>query len=109
MYAGPIYKQMHINGNKIILEFTGISKGLISRDGKPLNYFTIAGADGMFVDADAVIKGNTVEVSAPSVSKPTAVRFAWSEDAQPNFYNKDVLPAAPFRTDNPLKFNPTDN
>ncbi|GAB3917642.1 sialate O-acetylesterase [Mucilaginibacter boryungensis] len=109
VYSGPVYKQMHSSENKIILEFTGVSKGLISRDGKPLNYFTIAGTDGVFVDANAVIKGNTIEVSTPSVSKPTAVRFAWSEDAQPNFYNKDGFPAAPFRTDNPLKFNPTDN
>jgi sialate O-acetylesterase len=109
MYSGPVYQQMHISGSKMILEFSGIGKGLINRDGKPLNHFTIAGADGVFTNANAVIKGNNVEVSAPTVSKPTAVRFAWSEDAQPNFYNKNGLPAAPFRTDNPLKFNPTDN
>ena len=109
MYSGPVYQQMHISGSKIILDFTHTGSGLISRDGKPLSHFTIAETDGVFTDANAIIKGNTVVVSAPSVSKPTAVRFAWSEDAQPNFYNKNGLPAAPFRTDNPLKFNPTDN
>jgi sialate O-acetylesterase len=53
-----------------------------------------------------VIDGDNVIVSSPEVVKPVAVRFAWTETAQPNFFNKDGLPAVPFRTDNPLKFNP---
>jgi sialate O-acetylesterase len=32
-----------------------------------------------------------------------AVRFAWNEAAQPNFFNAAGLPAEPFRTDDPLK------
>lgn len=109
IYAGPVYQQMHIYGNQVILEFKNTGSGLTSSDGKPLNYFTIAGADGKFVNANAVIKGNTVVVSSPEVAKPTTVRFAWQEDAQPNLFNKNGLPAAPFRTNNPLTFNPTDN
>jgi len=108
-FSGPVYKSMKISSNKIILEFDHPGAGLTSHDGKPLTDFTIAGADGNFVTADAIIKGNTVEVSAGSVTKPVAARFAWSESAQPNFYNKDGLPAAPFRTDNPLKFTLTAN
>lgn len=109
VFSGPVYKSMKINGDKIILEFDHVGAGLVSHDGKPLTDFTIAGADGNFVAATAIIKGNTVEVSATSVTKPVAARFAWSESAQPNFYNKDGLPAAPFRTDNPLKFTLTAN
>ncbi|MFC0512900.1 sialate O-acetylesterase [Mucilaginibacter angelicae] len=109
VFSGPVYKSMKISGDKIILEFDHVGAGLISHDGKPLTDFTIAGADGNFVDADATIKGNTVEVSAGVVTKPVATRFAWLESAQPNFYNKDGLPAAPFRTDNPLKFTLTAN
>jgi sialate O-acetylesterase len=109
VYAGPVYQQMHISGSKIVLEFNNINSGLTNRDGKPLSHFTIAGADGNFVQANAEIVGNTVVVSAPSIAQPKNVRFAWSEDAQPNFFNKNGFPAAPFRTDNPLKFNPTDN
>jgi len=103
VYSGPVYQQMHISGNKIILDFKNVGSGLINRDGKPLNYFTIAGAEGKFVNANATISGNSVVVSSPVVAHPTAVRFAWQEDAQPNFYNKNGLPAAPFRTNNPLK------
>lgn len=107
--SGPTYRSMKIEGDKIILQFDNTGKGLESHDGKPLNYFTIAGADGKFVDAQAVIKDNTVVVSSPEVKNPAAVRFGWIESAQPNLFNKDGLPAMPFRTDNPLNFDPSVN
>jgi sialate O-acetylesterase len=102
--SGPMYKKMKIKNGKIELEFNYVGKGLESRDGKPLTWFTIAGADGKFVPAKAVIEGNKVIVSSLLVPDPKNVRFAWSEAAQPNFFNKDGLPAVPFRTDNPLHF-----
>jgi sialate O-acetylesterase len=102
--SGPMYKSMKTSANKIILEFNSVGNGLVSHNGKPLSDFIIAGIDGKFVSADATIIGNTIEVSAPSVTVPVAARFAWSESAQPNFYNRNGLPAVPFRTDNPLKF-----
>jgi len=109
IFSGPMYDKMQVKGDKIILDFKYIGSGLVSHDGKPLNYFTIAGSDGNFVNATAVIKGNKIVVSSPSVPSPIAVRFAWTEVAEPNFYNKDGLPAVPFRTDNPLKFTLTAN
>lgn len=109
VFSGPMYDHMRISGNKMILYFKYSGKGLVSYDGKPLDYFEIAGSDGKFVKADAVIKGKKVIVSSPEVLSPVAVRFGWNEAAQPNFYNKNGLPAVPFRTDNPLKFTPTDN
>jgi sialate O-acetylesterase len=102
--SGPMYKQMKIKNDRIELEFNYVGKGLESKDGKSLTWFTIAGADGKFVPAKAVIEGNKVIVSSPLVPSPKNVRFAWSEAAQPNFFNKDGLPAVPFRTDNPLHF-----
>jgi len=105
-YSGPAYSGMTVNGNQAILKFEHTGKSLISNNGKPLSHFTIAGVDKQFVPANAVIKGNQLMLSAPSVKKPVAVRFAWDEAAQPNFYNKDGLPAVPFRTDNPLNYKP---
>ncbi len=99
---GPIYQSMKASGNKIILRFDYIGSGLQSMDGKPLNSFLIAGNDGKFVPANAIIKNNTIEVSAVGMAKPVAVRFGWNEAAHPNLYNKEGLPALPFRTDNPL-------
>ncbi|HEY4324858.1 MAG TPA: sialate O-acetylesterase [Mucilaginibacter sp.] len=104
VFSGPIYKRMRVKGNKIILSFEHTDGGLISHDGKPLDYFSIAGSDGKFFNADAVIEGGKVVVSSPEVTSPAEVRFAWNEAAQPNFYNKSGLPAIPFRTNNPLKF-----
>jgi len=99
--VGPTFKRMKIEGHKAILSFENLGGGLMSKNDLPLSWFAIAGADGKFVSADAKIVGNTVEVSAADVEKPTAVRFAWNEIAQPNFFNKAGLPAEPFRTDRP--------
>ncbi|MCJ8210014.1 sialate O-acetylesterase [Mucilaginibacter sp. RS28] len=104
--SGPVYQKMNIKGQQAILKFKDEGTGLVSHDGKPLSHFTIAGADSIFYPATATIEGDKVVVSAPQVSKPVAVRFAWAEDAQPNFYNKEGLPTRPFRTDNPLQFKP---
>ena len=98
VYSGPQYKSMRMKGSKIILTFENTGGGISSSDGQPLSWFTIAGADGNFVPANAIIKGNKVIVSADDVKKPVAVRFAWNERALPNLCNKEGLPAIPFRT-----------
>ncbi|MXV15203.1 sialate O-acetylesterase [Pedobacter sp. HMF7056] len=100
--SGPVYVDMKKQKGKISLEFTETGAGLTSNDGKTLRGFTIAGADGKFVPADARINGNKVIVSAPSVPVPVSVRFGWDEAGKFNFFNKDGLPAVPFRTDNPF-------
>jgi sialate O-acetylesterase len=99
VYSGPLYKSMAVEGNKIRLSFDHVGGGLVSRDGQGLNWFTIAGEDKNFVEAKAEIDGATVVVSAESVANPVAVRFGWTQEAEPNLSNKDGLPASPFRTD----------
>jgi sialate O-acetylesterase len=101
VYSGPTYQKMKTVGNTIEVSFSNVGSGLTSRDEKPLNWFSIAGADGKFVPAKAEIIGNKVIVSAPEVPHPVAVRFGWNEAAQSNFTNKEGLPATPFRSDNP--------
>lgn len=101
--SGPVYRGMQIKKDKIELSFTHIGGGLVSQDGKPLDWFSIAGADGQFVPATARIKEDKVIVSARGISSPTAVRFCWNEAARPNLYNKEGLPAMPFRTDHPIE------
>lgn len=99
VYSGPIYKSMAVEGNKIRLTFDHVGGGLTASDGKPLTDFTIAGADQKFVPAVATIDGGTLVIHADAVASPVAVRYAWHDDAQPNFANKEGLPASPFRTD----------
>lgn len=97
-YSGPIYQSMKIDGNKIILNFTHVGKGLVAKDGD-LKGFTIADSNKKFVPAKAEIKGNSVVVFADSVPNPITVRFGFINKPIANFYNKEGLPASPFRTD----------
>jgi sialate O-acetylesterase len=99
-FSGPAYESMKIEGSAIRVNFSH-AEGLVARDGT-LKWFTIAGADGKFVPADAKIDGQTVIVSSPDVSAPVAVRYAWVNF--PNgghLYNSAGLPAAQFRSDAP--------
>ena len=95
---GPTYVSHKRKKNTLVLQFSHTGKGLASSNQQPLNWFAVAGADGNFVPATAVIKNNTVVVSAKEIRKPKQVRFAWNETAQPNFVNSEGLPALPFRT-----------
>ncbi len=100
--TGPLYSNMKIAGNQIELGFDYTGNGLTSKVGQPLQGFEIAGADGKYVTATAIIQNNKVYVSAEAIQHPANVRYNWSEAAQASLYNKDGLPALPFRTDNPL-------
>ncbi len=103
VYSGPIYKSMEVTGGpgpaKIRIHFDSTGGGLASRDGKPLDHFTIAGEDKKFVEAKAAIDGKSVLVWSDAVAIPLAVRFGWRQDADPNLINKEGLPAPCFRSD----------
>ena len=97
VYSGPLLKSATIKGKKIILNFSNQGRGLISHDGQPLKYFSIAGMDGKFVWANATIGDNTVTVWNNEISNPVSVRYAWADNPiGANLYNKDGLPASPF-------------
>ena len=98
VYSGPVYKAKKVEGSKVILSFDHLGGGLTAKEGK-LTGFAIAGEDGTFVDADAVIEGDTIVVSSPKVEKPANVRFGWKNFTKLNLFNKEGLPATPFRTD----------
>lgn len=99
-HSGPVYKDMKIEGDKIVISFTETGRGLMAKGGT-LKHFAIAGEDKQFVWAEAVIRGNKVVVSSKSVKNPVAVRYAWSDNPdEANLCNKEGLLASPFRTDN---------
>jgi sialate O-acetylesterase len=97
-YSGPAYDSMKIEGNKIRLNFKHTGTGMMSKSEK-LTGFAIAGEDRKFVWADAQIDGNSILVSSPEVANPVAVRYGWANNPDCNLYNKEGLPASPFRTD----------
>lgn len=100
VYSGPLFETAVVAGNKITIHFTNTGTGLVSNDGEPLSQFAIAGADKKFVWAKAVIEGDNVIVWNDAVAQPLYVRYAWADNpAGANLYNKEGLPASPFRTD----------
>ncbi len=98
--SGPVYKSMRIDGNKVELSFANMGSGLTTKGNGELKGFAIAGANGKFVWANAKIAGEKVIVWSDNVVHPAAVRYAWADNpVNANLYNKEGLPAAPFRTD----------
>ena len=107
--SGPIYDSMKIEGHAIRISFKAdsIGDGLVS--GRPvgtsasttanLQDFFIAGEDQKFVPASATIDHDTLVISSEGVSAPVAVRYSCENVPSGNLYNKEGLPASPFRTD----------
>jgi sialate O-acetylesterase len=86
----------------VVMTFEHVAAGLVSSDGEPLRHFEIAGVDGIYHPASAVIPAEnraTIAVSSSSVADdPVSVRYAWHEEAIGNLANSCGLPAGPFRT-----------
>jgi sialate O-acetylesterase len=117
VYTGPTFKSSTVDGATVRIAFDNIGGGLVTGVApehfyacqKPpatppapagdIQGFAVAGADQKFVWAKAKIDGDSIVVSSDVVPNPVAVRYAWSDNPACNLYNKEGLPAAPFRTD----------
>ena len=109
--SGPLYQSHRIEGDKIHIAFSHAKNGLMlgKKEGlspvEPdtagkLKWIEIAAEDRVFRPADATIEGSELVVSHPQISSPLAVRYAFIQDpAAANLYNKEGLPASPFRSD----------
>jgi sialate O-acetylesterase len=118
--SGPLFQKAVVDGNKVNVYFSHVGSGLETRrvtmssrknvwakddpdayvvPAEALTGFTLCGADTKFVPAEAKIAGDHVEVSSKEVSSPVAVRYGWSTFPLCNLYNKEGLPASPFRSD----------
>ena len=119
VYSGPMYKSVKFEGNKAILSFDHVGGGLIAKElaptlenagkfawrvnenskGAPLIGFTVCGKDQRFQPARAEIAGDTIVVTSEAVDVATAVRYGWADHPLCNLFNREGLPASPFRTD----------
>ena len=100
VYSGPLFESSRKENNRIILSFDHVDGGLATRGNQPLKGFQIAGADRVFVEAQARIEADKVVVKSPRIDDPVAVRYGWTDNPQGNLYNAAGLPASPFKTDN---------
>jgi len=96
--SGPVLREASVRDGRVVLVFDH-AEGLHAKDG-PLKQFAIAGADGKFTTASAIIERDRVIVSSPAVPTPAHVCYAWADNpAGANLFNGEGLPAAPFRID----------
>lgn len=105
IYSGPLFREFKVEGDKIRIFFDHVGKGLQTTDGQELKWFEIAelnpipGKNAKFVQATAVIDGDTIVVSNPNITKPIAARYAFNANPEGcNLCNSELLPASPFRT-----------
>ncbi len=96
--SGPLYQKMVVEKKEIRLFFDH-AEGLHTPGGAMPSHFEIAGNDKVFRPAIARIEANTVVVFSLEIRTPLAVRFAWSNTADPNLFNGAGLPTSCFRTD----------
>lgn len=97
-FRGPVHRSITFQDNQISVTFNH-AEGLSTSDGKAPREFEIAGVDGVFHAAAAILDGATVTLTAEAVPAPRNVRHAWHRWIEPNLQNDSTLPAEPFRTD----------
>lgn len=102
VFSGPVVRGQVVRDGRMVIEFDHVGGGLVAGQeaGGELTGFAIAGTDRRFVWARAEIAGDRVEVWSPRVPAPVAVRYGWADNPSgANLYNREGLPASPFRTD----------
>jgi sialate O-acetylesterase len=101
-YTAPVFEEMTLSGDRIILRFAHTGAGLQTVTGiEDVRGFAICGDDSVFAGARArIISENEVEVWNPRVKNPKQVTYAWATyNVISNLANSAGIPAAPFRSD----------
>ncbi|WP_282160948.1 sialate O-acetylesterase [Ulvibacterium marinum] len=93
----PLFNTMSIQGKKVEVTFDN-AEGLFSK-GKKITHFEIAGDDGQFYPAKAIIKNDRIILSSKEVKVPNKVRYAWNNIAEPNLFNGAGLPVSSFTSE----------
>lgn len=102
VYSGPTYRSIQIEGARVRVKFGHVGSGLVVKDKYGyIRGFEVAGAEGRYFWAQAQRDGQDVLVSSRNVSVPVAIRYNWSNTPDGNLFNREGLPAPPFRTDGP--------
>jgi sialate O-acetylesterase len=111
VYSGPVPQAVTRDPAGVRVAFREVGSGLeigsapwvgpgcVPLPTDHLTGFELAGADGKWQPADAKIDGNAVVVSSKAVPSPVTVRYDWKGTPDGNLYNKEGLPAPPFRGD----------
>jgi len=96
--SGPLYKNLEITKNKLMIEFNSIGSGLVLSNFEK-SEFEIAGKNKIYVSADVKIIGDRIQLSSPDLLKPMYARYAWRDISIATLFNKEGLPASSFSTE----------
>jgi len=96
--SGPLYKNLEITKNKLMIEFSSIGSGLVLSNFEK-SEFEIAGKNKIYVSADVKIIGDRIQLSSPDLLKPMYARYAWRDISIATLFNKEGLPASSFSTE----------
>jgi sialate O-acetylesterase len=99
-YRSPEFKSAGFADGKAIVTLDTFGSSLRTVDVGDVKGFVVCGEDKKWTWAEAKIIGkDKLEVSARTVTKPVAVRYAWADNPVCNLYTTDGLPVTPFRSD----------
>ena len=100
--SGPVHRSVQFRDGKALVEFDSVGGGLVAgKDGTSgaIEGFALAGNDRTWHWAKADVDGGRISVSSDKVPEPVALRYGWADNPPASLYNKEGLPAVPFRTD----------
>lgn len=110
---GPTFYRQEIQGNQLVLHFRNVGPGGLTLDpnipatlqvGKnpatDLLGMAIAGSNGVFHWADAIVGFDTVTLTSPNIPAPTQARYTWADDLRQlgNLVNSAGLPTPTFNS-----------
>lgn len=87
---GPTLADARQRGSQLVLSFKHADGMSVTRG------FEIAGDDGLYKDAKAIVEGTRIILSAKGVKKPVSVRYGWQPFTRADLRNKQGLPASTF-------------
>lgn len=87
---GPVFTFVRLEPDRAVVHFAN-ARGLRVTQG-----FEIADSNEAWHPADAVVDGETVVLSAPGVTGPTAVRYGWQPFTRADLVNAAGLPCSTF-------------
>ena len=93
---GPSYKSHSVDGNVVTIELDN-SLGLNSTG--TISGFYLAGEDGKYYEATAVISNDKIIASSEKVQNPVYIKYGFGKSPFVNIFNKDGFAITPFRTD----------
>jgi|GEM_PF-837860 len=96
--SGPLHASNVLGADgRVTISYDHVGTGLVADpDGIP-GSFTIKGDDGTYLRAEAAIEGDNIVVWHDAITDPVLIRYAWENNPiNPNLYNSEGLPAAPF-------------